>query len=438
MKQNYPCVVPTEHLFVKTTNELGTLHDGMVVLISLRSTCRRMYDGVTFCTIMIVLIIMIKFQRQPRGLDPPVRLSRNDMFVFPSATGYHLPPILSQYRHDTTARFQGKRRRSYFYDTERQYNLNTNVARFTNSMVLFSSQSATVVTGRMSRSTLTTLSLFSDDSSRNDDIQAINSGSSTKRSTDFEYQEMKVILDALHREGIVASNRMDRNKANELNSYIQRIVSDRTTSKITSTSSMELDGNYRQRQQQRHSLWNTSWTMKYTTMDILPPDMTIQLQFFDAPSTTGALMTADTDLTARSTSKMKYRLLFGSKTFGLNALNVDCDCMPFSNYDNENMMQLSLTFDTITMDAFGFENVPLCFLSNLLVRNRNDRKDTINPSADIIINTVYMDDTIWIEQQQQQIPQDKSLKPYGATTSSLNDFQNVIWNVYQKDAAHEL
>jgi hypothetical protein len=259
---------------------------------------------------------------------------------------------------------------------------------------------------------------------------------------DFEYQEMKVILDALQREGIVASNRMDRNKANELNSYLQRIVSDRTTTTNNKRSSLpsrslSSSSSSAAMEQQLHSLWNTSWTMKYTTMDILPPDTTIQLQFLAPPSTMNAVPnTADmNDLTSVKTSKMRYRLLFGSKTLGLNALNVDCDWRPFWKYNNNhNLIQPSLTFDTITMDAFGFENVPLCLLSNLLFRNRsNNQKDNRldNAKSDIFINTVYMDDTIWIEQQQQQQQQVAQDKSYDIITNELN---NVIWNVYQKDA----
>ena len=88
------------------------------------------------------------------------------------------------------------------------------------------------------------------------------------------------------------------------------------------------------------------------------------------------------------------------------------------------MIQLALTFDTISMDAFGLENIPLCFLSHLLFRH-----DEQNP--DLIIHTVYMDDNIWIEQQQQQ----QQVSPQQDNNDqTLLRSSNVIWNVYQKDA----
>ena len=268
---------------------------------------------------------------------------------------------------------------------------------------------------RSDRSTSTSLLLANNDNgnsnSENMNINLIRRN--TKRNTEFEYQEMKVILDALGREGVVSSNRIDRKKAHELNSYIQRIVSDRITPPATTSTNTT--------QQTMHSLlYNTSWTMKYTTMEILPPDTTIQLQFPDAP-TAAATAAKAMDIATKSevTLKMNYRLLFGSKTFGLNALNVQCECTTFTTdevnrFPMHSMPLLALTFDTITMDAFGWENLPLCFLSNLILARSNR-----NP-PDMLIHTVYFDDNIWIEQQEPPL-----------SSNGSND--NVIWNVYRKD-----
>ncbi len=311
--------------------------------------------SVTFDTIVIALFILSQ--------------------VLPVSTSYELklPIVMSPYYHHLPPNYQKQhpRRRSVLSsnDNDNSENMNTNLIR------------------------------------RN-----------TKGNTDFEYQEMKVILDALEREGVVSSNRLDRNKATELNSYIHRIVSVRTTPPTTTLTNTQ--------QQTMHSLlYNTSWTMKYTTMEIIPPDTTIQLQFPDTPTAT-VTATNTMDITTESAAilNMNYRLLFGSKTLGLNALNVQCDCTTFTTDDMNHlpmnsMPLLALTFDTITMDAFGWENLPLCFLSNLILA-RNNR----NP-PDMLIQTVYFDDNIWIEQQQQPL----------SSSSSDGSNDNVIWNVYRKD-----
>jgi hypothetical protein len=197
---------------------------------------------------------------------------------------------------------------------------------------------------------------------------------------------------------------MNQNTSRDLNHYIQRIVSDRS-SDVTLWDQPNL-------------LHNTVWTMMYTTMDILPRDTTIQLQFHNAATTTTSITTDQ--------SAMQYRLLFGSKTFGLTALNVNCHwtaVTPTLNYGQTTIQPssiVSLTYDSITMDAFGFQNIHLCLISNLF----QGRTSTID--------TVYYDGTIWIERQVQsqlsdwnQNNQENSSSPF--TTS------DVIWNVYRKE-----
>jgi hypothetical protein len=217
------------------------------------------------------------------------------------------------------------------------------------------------------------------------------------KNTDFEYQEMKIILDVLQREKIVSSNRMDIDKANELNRYISRIVSDRSSNVILSTTDQ---------------LCNTSWTMMYTTMNILPPDTTIQLKF--------GIDTAIQSLQQQQQQMMQYRLLFGSKTFGLNAINVNSqwsfgpssDSRIKHNNSNNNLKGITLMYDTISMDAFGLQNIHLCFISNLFQGRINS------------INTVYYDGTIWIEKQEQLYNDDNN--------SNADPKSNMMWNVYRK------
>jgi hypothetical protein len=199
-------------------------------------------------------------------------------------------------------------------------------------------------------------------------------------SAEFEYQEMKVLLDALQREKIVLSNRMDPVKANELNRYIEQVVATDRRSAIFP-----------------EELRNTTWKLAYTTMEALPPDSTIQFTFHSNDSST-----------TNEGDSIQYQLLFGSKTFGLNAINVhgDWTVLPGQN-------AVFITYQTLSMDAFGGRNIHLCLLQNLL-RGRTNQ-----------IDTVYYDGTVWIELQEQPI--------VGSEVSVKQ-----IWNVYRKEAKEDV
>jgi hypothetical protein len=220
----------------------------------------------------------------------------------------------------------------------------------------------------------------------------------TRKSTDFEYQEMKIIFEVMQREKVVSSNRMDMNKANELNRYITKIVSDRSSNVRLTT---------------KDQLYNTTWTMRYTTMNILPPDATIQLKFgIDKEYVTTQ---------PESNPTMQYRLVFGSKTFGLNAINANSywNFIPSTDTRNDNN-GISLMYDSISMDAFGLKNLHLCFISNLF-------KGRINT-----IDTVYYDGIYWIEQQQQLDYNTNDSNADAFYTTATSDKLNVIWNVYRR------
>lgn len=251
--------------------------------------------------------------------------------------------------------------------------------------------------------------VFNIGSSSNDDIsqkcdhdisiQALTTSSKTTSTetkmvgAEFEYQEMKVLLSVIESRQVVSANQLDPLKAIELNTYIQKIVSNRRL--------IEESSNGQQLQRflpRKESLLNTTWNMIYTTMEFLPRDTTIQLQFSNYSND------------QNSSSKMQYRLLFGSKTFGLQSINVQCsdwDVRPattttFFRSPSLSLSDISFIYDTLSVNAFGKQNIPLCFVSNLL-KGRSNR-----------IHTVYFDDTIWIEQQEHE------------------DEQRIIWNVYRK------
>jgi hypothetical protein len=200
------------------------------------------------------------------------------------------------------------------------------------------------------------------------------------RHAEFEYQEMKVLLDALQREQIVSSKRMDPAKATELNRYIERVVA--STGRRKSLSPDELR--------------NTTWNLVYTTMEALPPDSSIQFFF----------KSVNTIPTENDVDGIQYRLVFGSKTFGLNGINVHGDWTLLPGQDS-----IYITYQTLSMDAFGRENIHLCLLQNLL-RGRTNQ-----------IDTAFYDGSVWIEQQ------DQPNTGAAATTTSAKP----IWNVYVKD-----
>ena len=189
-------------------------------------------------------------------------------------------------------------------------------------------------------------------------------------SAEFEYQEMKVLLGAMQKDQIVSAKQMDTAKSQELNRYIERVIRASAND---------------QRSLSTEELHNSTWTLAYTTMEALPPDSTIQMIF------------REEDHAANS---LQYRLIFGPKTVGLNAINVLGEWTLRQN-------TVFMTYEKLSMDAFGLENVHLCLLQNLL-KGRTNR-----------IDTVYYDGNVWIEES--------------ISVDNQYSTPNRFWNVYIKD-----
>lgn len=172
-------------------------------------------------------------------------------------------------------------------------------------------------------------------------MYALSMSSSNK---DFEYQEMKILLDAMKQKRISRSRDLDVAKSQELFNYVQQVTSYRR-SDVTLTQ-LVLPGSV--------------WRLAFTTEANLPRDATIYLNFQDEHT-------------------LRYSLEFGKKTLGLNRL----DAVSSWSLNNSNK-RISFVYDKVTMDAFGFKNVKICTFGLL-----NGRTN--------YVETAFYDGDVWIE-----------------------------------------
>jgi hypothetical protein len=238
-----------------------------------------------------------------------------------------------------------------------------------------------------------------------------NNNKSDQRNTDFAYQEMKVLLRTCQKENIVASNRMDPSKAQELNQYIQDIVQYRTSSSGSSTSSGSGTSGSSSIPSVEE-LYHTTWNLVYTTMDYIPRDVTIQFTLWNERPSYQEEEDGSHDrdpLPPREGGTVQYRLLFGAQTFGWESININGDWAIQQEHQQQQQQQLLMTYRTWSLDAFGFQNVHVCLLQNLFQGRTR------------MIHTVYYDGTIWIEKEEQQQEEEQQLQS-----------TNTIWNVYMR------
>lgn len=167
-----------------------------------------------------------------------------------------------------------------------------------------------------------------------------------KKGADFEYQEMKVVLDAMKRQG-VASGNLEASKRQELESYVRAVVQARPSN--TALSKSDLVGH----------TWRLAFSSEDSVVGDLPRDATVLLDF-------------------RDESTMDYKLQFSKKTFGLNNL------VATSSYQLVNNI-LEFVYETVTTDVFGFQKLNVGFFGLL--------KGRVN-----YVSTSYFDGSVWIEQ----------------------------------------
>jgi hypothetical protein len=115
---------------------------------------------------------------------------------------------------------------------------------------------------------------------------------------EFEYQELKIQLNALQEQGILFSQ-LRSDKKNELEGYVRRIVNRRPSpiplyelGQSLKTSSTRIDTNKQ---------WKLVFSTQRATTESLPSDATVLLKFLND-------------------KELEYSLKFGKRTMGLNRL----------------------------------------------------------------------------------------------------------------------
>jgi hypothetical protein len=171
----------------------------------------------------------------------------------------------------------------------------------------------------------------------------------------FEYQEMKIQLDAMNKAG-VASRDLEPTKRAELEGYIRQVVNNRPSNPPVWT-----DATFYTK------LPGTDWRLAFSTeaaaLGDLPRDATVHLKFNEGSDT------------------MDYTLEFSGKTLGLESIKakskwfVDCDNKPGL---------VTFVYDKITTDLFGLKDIGIGFFG--LLQGRAN-----------FVETAFFDNEYWIE-----------------------------------------
>lgn len=213
-----------------------------------------------------------------------------------------------------------------------------------------------------------------------------NKEKNDNNNADFAYQEMKVLLNAMRSLNVVRRRDLDPATGDALTAYVQEVVVRNQKSNIAAP-----------------SVPGSTWRLAFESSsnnDNLPRDATVEISFLRNQDTAGN--TASTNIPNNNRNTLLYSLVFGEKTAGLKRLDVAC----FYNNNGESNNRLTFVYDKVTMDAFGWRNVELCFFG--LLKGRTNQ-----------IATAYCDHSIWIEAA--------SAGEEGATTTPS-------WNVYVRQA----
>jgi hypothetical protein len=182
---------------------------------------------------------------------------------------------------------------------------------------------------------------------RRDDI----TGNQKRAKADFEYQELKIQLNAMEKQG-VSSSQLQQDKKLELEQYVQRVVRNRPSSISLKDLNQNLPG--------------TKWRLAFSTESVskqLPADATVVLDFGEP-------------------SKLDYCLQFGKKTLGLNRLVAKSSYTVDSGLVNPGLV--TFVYDEISTDVFGLKNIGVGFFG--LLKGRSN-----------YIQTQYFDGNIWID-----------------------------------------
>ena len=166
---------------------------------------------------------------------------------------------------------------------------------------------------------------------------------------DFEYQEMRAIIDSMDREN-VPSRYMNPEKRQELEGYVRSVISSRSTGTCLPTTKEDLVG----------TTWRLAFSTEAAALGELPKDATVRIEFLNA-------------------ERLSYSLDFSEQTMGLNRLQAE------STWELDGTTgSVTYVYDKISTDAFGFRNVGIGLFG--LLKGRPN-----------YVFTAYFDGAFWIE-----------------------------------------
>eukprot|EP00541_Cyclophora_tenuis_P015180 CAMPEP_0116552482 /NCGR_PEP_ID=MMETSP0397-20121206/6516_1 /TAXON_ID=216820 /ORGANISM="Cyclophora tenuis, Strain ECT3854" /LENGTH=169 /DNA_ID=CAMNT_0004077447 /DNA_START=49 /DNA_END=555 /DNA_ORIENTATION=+ len=150
---------------------------------------------------------------------------------------------------------------------------------------------------------------------------------------EFEYQEMRVQLEAMEKQG-VTSRLLDPVRRAEIEGYIRKVAAERPSQVPVEEIGRILPG----------SKWRLAFSTDSAVLGDLPPGAEVRLEFFDD-------------------NKVDYILNFAEKTLGLNRLVAKSNYVVGQRESNAGMV--TFVIDEIVTDIFGFKNIGVGFFGLL-------------------------------------------------------------------------
>ena len=199
---------------------------------------------------------------------------------------------------------------------------------------------------------------------------------------DFEYEELKAQMMAMKKQEL-SSDDLTMEKRQELQDYVMAIIQKRQPPNFSiplTDMGLYLPG--------------STWRLSYSTEGFagsasgLPRDATLYVEFDETNDSAAAAGVVDEATTTPTARKAIYRLQFGRKTLGLRSLQANCEWTVGTDetaIDPTKAGVVSLKYQTVTTNVFGFRNVGVGFFG--LLQGRSN-----------YIQSVYFDNTLWIEQ----------------------------------------
>lgn len=176
---------------------------------------------------------------------------------------------------------------------------------------------------------------------------------STKNNiADFEYGEMRAVIDAMAKESVASRDLAAADRA-LVEGYVRKVVLERPSAIPLKDIARVLP----------ESKWRLGFSTGGATLGDLPKDAEVQLEFFDE-------------------NKMDYILQFSEKTAGLNRLVAKSTYTVASTPPNPGLV--TFVYDQIVTDVFGLKNIGVGFFG--LLKGKSN-----------YVESQYMDNRFWIE-----------------------------------------